>query len=111
MSCWQTCCAKTKPRTKRPVFKCLFSERLLEKYANFADFVLDQRLQNAVLERHLLNGMEIQKVFGLNEGEKCLRTVTKNVSRWQLDDTEATKEDCKEWLLQEKDSLGLPTGS
>lgn len=92
-------------------FQASFSERLLEKYANFADFVLDQKLQNAVLERPLLNGMEIQELFGLHEGGKYLGTVIENVLRWQFDDAEATKENCKDWLLQEKDSLGLPTSS
>ena len=90
-------------------FQVSLSENMFEKYANFADFVLCHKLQNAVLERPLLNGMEIQYLFGLKKGGKYLQTITEKVLKWQFDNAEATKEDCKKWLLQEKYVLGLPT--
>lgn len=90
-------------------FQVSLFESMLEKYANFADFVLYQKLQNAVLGRPLLNGIEIQDLFGLQKGGKYLQIITEKVLKWQFDNAEATKEDCKKWLLQEKHVLGLPT--
>ncbi|OAQ98094.1 hypothetical protein LLEC1_00803 [Akanthomyces lecanii] len=87
------------------------SEELLKKYANLADFVCQQKLRSAVLESPLLNGLEVMELFELEEGGKYLKTVTQRMVKWQFDNTEATKEDCKKWLLKEKDVLGLPPRS
>ncbi|PHH89963.1 hypothetical protein CDD83_4853 [Cordyceps sp. RAO-2017] len=84
-------------------------EPLLARYSAFADFVHDNALLEAHLQRPLLNGNEIQALFGLQRGGKFLKTAIDGLVEWQFDHTESGIEDAKTWLLGQRAKLGIPS--
>ncbi|KAM3513262.1 hypothetical protein MY11210_003128 [Beauveria gryllotalpidicola] len=77
-----------------------------DKYSASADFISRQNLQTAHSLRPLLNGREIQQLFGLKGGGKHLKDVMDKLVEWQFDNEDATKEQCEAWLLRQRDWLG-----
>lgn len=84
-------------------------ERLLGKYSAFAGFVHDKGLRDAHLQRPLLDGYEIQRLFGLSKGGKFLKTALDALVAWQFDHAESGIEDAKMWLLGRRESMGIPS--
>lgn len=82
--------------------------KAMGKYAAFAAFIFDQDLLHAHLQRPLLNGTEIQSLFGLKGGGKYLRVAIDKLLEWQFGNVDATKDEAEAWLLGEKDALCLP---
>ncbi|KAK8142032.1 hypothetical protein G3M48_009461 [Beauveria asiatica] len=76
-----------------------------DKYSAFADFIFRHNLRNAHSLGPLLNGREIQELFGLKGGGKYLKKVMDKLVEWQFDNEDATKEQCEAWLLQQRDWL------
>ncbi|KAM3558490.1 hypothetical protein MY1884_003951 [Beauveria asiatica] len=76
-----------------------------DKYSAFADFIFRHNLRNAHSLGPLLNGREIQELFGLKGGGKYLKDVMDKLVEWQFDNEDATKEECEAWLLQQRDWL------
>ncbi|KAI1748272.1 putative poly(A) polymerase [Xylaria castorea] len=81
---------------------------LLERFSAFADFVWDQDLRDAHLQRPLLNGNEIQRLFGLQKGGKYLKSALDGLMAWQLEHIDGEVEDAKAWLLGQQKRLGNP---
>lgn len=77
-----------------------FSSPLLNKFLKAADFVLRQKLQDALAERPLLNGVEIQKLLGRDRGGPYIQVAIDNLVKWQFDNTSATKEGAERWILE-----------
>ncbi|KAJ8125675.1 hypothetical protein O1611_g7961 [Lasiodiplodia mahajangana] len=84
---------------------------LLERFSAFADFVWDQDLRNAHLQRPLLNGNEIQSLFGLQKGGKYLKSAIDGLMTWQFEHVDGQVEDAKGWLLGQQNRLGIPVKS
>ncbi|KAM4064985.1 poly A polymerase head domain-containing protein [Hirsutella rhossiliensis] len=85
-------------------------EPLLTRYSAFAGFVYDNGLRDAHLQRPLLDGNEIQRIFGLQKGGQFLKTALDGLLAWQFDHAESGIEDAKMWLLDRRESLGIPSG-
>ncbi|EGX90039.1 poly(A) polymerase, putative [Cordyceps militaris CM01] len=85
------------------------SENLWEKFSRFAVYISQEKLERASLERPLLNGREIQELFGLEEGGKYLKGILDELIQWQFNHPSAAKDDCQNWLSQKKDDLLTPT--
>lgn len=83
-------------------------EPLLARYSAFAGFVYDNGLRDAHLQRPLLNGNEMQGIFGLQKGGKFLKTALDGLLAWQFDHAEGGIEDAKTWLLDGRERLGIP---
>lgn len=81
---------------------------VMKKYVTFADFIFDQALLHIHAQRPLLNGKEIQSLFGLKEGGPYLKAVMDKLLEWQFNKADATREEGEAWLLGERDSLGVP---
>ncbi|KAI0182318.1 putative poly(A) polymerase [Xylaria flabelliformis] len=84
---------------------------LLGRFSAFADFVWDQGLRDAHLQRPLLNGNEIQRLFGLQKGGKYLKSALDGLMAWQFDHIDAQAEDAKAWLLGQQERLDFPSES
>ncbi|TQW01089.1 tRNA nucleotidyltransferase [Cordyceps javanica] len=84
-------------------------ESVLDVYSTFAEFIFSQNLLDAHSKRPLLNGKEIQDLFGLKEGGKYLKAVMDKLMEWQFDNADATREQGEAWLQQERDTLGVPS--
>ncbi|KAI1289051.1 putative poly(A) polymerase [Xylaria venustula] len=87
------------------------AESLLKRFSAFADFVSDQGLRDAHLQRPLINGNEIQRLFGLQKGGKYLKSALDELMTWQFEHTDGQVEDAKAWLLQQQERLGIPSES
>ncbi|KZZ95510.1 Poly A polymerase, head domain protein [Moelleriella libera RCEF 2490] len=81
---------------------------ILAEYSAFADFVADNDLAGAHLQRPLLDGKQIQKLFGLQKGGKYLKTALDDLVAWQFDHAGGGIEEAKAWLLGRRGSLGIP---
>ncbi|KAF2965538.1 hypothetical protein GQX73_g8063 [Xylaria multiplex] len=81
---------------------------LLERFSAFADFVWDQDLHDAHLQRPLLDGNDIQRLFALQRGGKYLKSALDGLMVWQFDHIDAQVEDAKAWLLGQQKRLGIP---
>ncbi|KAI0543542.1 putative poly(A) polymerase [Xylaria curta] len=84
---------------------------LLERFSAFADFVWDQSLRDAHLQRPLLNGNEIQRLFGLQKGGKYLKSALDELMAWQFEHIDSQIEDAEAWLLGQQKKLGIPLES
>jgi len=98
----------TEPETSVPGVSM---DEFLERFSAFADFVWDQDLRDAHLQRPLLNGNEIQVLFGLQKGGKYLKTVLDELIAWQFEHNDGQVEDTKQWLLGQQKRLGIPVES
>ncbi|KAI3317646.1 putative poly(A) polymerase [Xylariaceae sp. AK1471] len=81
---------------------------LLKPFSAFADFVCDQGLRDAHIQRPLLDGNEIQTLFGLQKGGKYLKSALDGLMEWQFEHTDGQVEDAKTWLLGQEKRLGIP---
>ena len=81
---------------------------ILKKYAAFADFVLDQNLEDAHLQRPLLDGNEVQQLFGLSKGGKFIKDAIDAQLAWHFDRPHSGVREAKEWLLGQRERLGIP---
>ncbi|KAK3943911.1 putative tRNA nucleotidyltransferase [Diplogelasinospora grovesii] len=84
---------------------------LLERYSAFADFVWDKDLRDAHLQRPLLDGNEIQSLFGLRKGGKFLKSALDDLLAWQFDHVDSGIGEAKAWLLGQRERLGVPSNS
>jgi hypothetical protein len=84
---------------------------LLERYSAFADFVLDKDLRDAHLQRPLLDGNEIQSLFGLRRGGEFLKIALDGLLAWQFDHVDSGVAEAKAWLLDQQERLGIPSSS
>ena len=83
---------------------------LLERYSAFADFVWDHDLRDAHLQRPLLDGNEIQMLFGLQQGGRFLKSALDGLVEWQFDHVESGIGEAKAWLLDQRERLEIPLG-
>lgn len=83
-------------------------EHILDRFSVFADYIWAMDLQNAHLKRPLLDGNQIQNHYGLLHGGKYLKNAIDGLVAWQFDHSNASVEEAKAWLLQERDTLGIP---
>ncbi|KAJ2970137.1 hypothetical protein NQ176_g8331 [Zarea fungicola] len=83
-------------------------DALLRKYTLFADFIFQEALVDAATQRPLLNGNEIQIIFGLEKGGKYLRTILDRLLEWQFDHADEGAGEAKAWLLSSKAELCPP---
>ncbi|KAK2608397.1 CCA tRNA nucleotidyltransferase, mitochondrial [Conoideocrella luteorostrata] len=86
----------------------LLDKSLLVRYSAFADFVWDNNLRNAHVQRPLLDGNEIQSLFGLQNGGRFLRSALDGLMAWQFDHGESGVEEAKVWLLGQREVFGIP---
>lgn len=75
-----------------------YVEKLKRRYSAFAKFVWDSDLQAAHLQRPLLDGHQIQALFGMDGGGKYLKEATEELVRWQFDHVDATVDEARAWL-------------
>ena len=80
----------------------------LKKYFKFADFVWDNNLQDAHVQRPLLDGNEIQDLFGLRERGVYLKSALDALMEWQFDHPGCRVGEAKAWLLGNQARLGIP---
>ncbi|CEJ93783.1 Putative Poly(A) polymerase [[Torrubiella] hemipterigena] len=83
-------------------------EHILDRFSVFVDYIWAMDLQNAHLKRPLLDGNQIQNHYGLLHGGKYLKNAIDGLIAWQFDHSNASVEEAKVWLLQERDTLGIP---
>lgn len=83
-------------------------EALLRKYTLFADFVVERELLDAATRRPLLNGNEIQTLFGLQNGGRYLKGVLESLVEWQFDHVDEGVGAAKAWLLSSRAELLPP---
>lgn len=81
---------------------------LLARYSAFADYVWDNDLHDVYIQRPLLNGNEIQSLFGIKNGGKFLKTALDGLMAWQLDHSDSGVEEAKMWLLGQREAFGIP---
>ncbi|QPH01256.1 hypothetical protein C2857_005455 [Epichloe festucae Fl1] len=81
---------------------------LLSRYSVFADFVWDNDLRNSHLQRPLLDGNEMQSLFGLRKGGRFLKSAIDGLVAWQFDHSESGVEEAKVWLLGQRGAFGIP---
>lgn len=86
-------------------------ESLLQRYSAFADFVWDKGLRDAHLQRPLLDGNEVQRLFGLRTGGRFLKSALDDLIEWQFDHAGSGIEEAKAWLLDQRVGLGIPSNS
>ena len=81
---------------------------ILGRYSAFADFVCENDLRDAHLQRPLLNGNLIQSLFGLQRGGNFLKTAIDELMAWQFDHTNSSVEEAEAWLLSQQERIGIP---
>ncbi|KAI7971404.1 hypothetical protein EIK77_003460 [Talaromyces pinophilus] len=90
------------------------TEDLLNRYATFLQFVLDQELQDAHSMQQILNGSDIKTIFQLRRSGPFMNDVMKAVLDWQLDheaeykNKDEMREKAIEWLRGQKEELKIP---
>ena len=89
----------------------LLEDPLLKRFSIFADFVSDNNLWNAHLQRPLLDGNEIQSLFGLRKGGKFLKRALDGLVTWQFDHSNTDVDEAKVWLLGQREIFGVPQAS
>lgn len=77
------------------------------RFSAFADFVFRSNLRGAHLQRPLLDGNEIQKLYGVRTGGKFVKTVLDGLVAWQFDHPESEIDGAKAWLLNRREELGV----
>ncbi|KAG6106697.1 hypothetical protein E4U31_000634 [Claviceps sp. LM219 group G6] len=85
-------------------------DEMVQRYSLFADFVWRTGLQDAYLQRPILDGNQVQQLFGLQKGGKFLKTALDGLVEWQFDHAESGVEEAKAWLLDRREELGIPQG-
>ncbi|KAI0478449.1 putative poly(A) polymerase [Xylariaceae sp. FL0804] len=78
-------------------------------FSAFADFVYNQDLRDAHLRRPLLNGNEIQTLFGVKKGGKFIKSAIDDLVAWQFDHVDGGVEEARAWLIDQKERLGIPS--
>ncbi|KAG6001144.1 hypothetical protein E4U43_001401 [Claviceps pusilla] len=86
------------------------SETLIHQYSLFAKYVWDAALQDAHLQRPILDGNQVQRLFGLQRGGKFLKTALDGLVEWQFDHADCGAEEAKDWLRGRREELGIPEG-
>lgn len=81
---------------------------LLGRYSAFADFVWDKDLRDAHLQQPLLDGNQIQNIFGLQKGGRFLKSTLDELLAWRFDHINSGIEEAKAWLLSQQERLGIP---
>lgn len=90
------------------------TEDFLNRYSNFLQFVLDQKLQNVHSMPQILNGGDIKTIFQLRKSGAFMNGVMKAALEWQLDheaeysDKDEMKAQAIEWLRGQKEQLKIP---
>lgn len=80
-------------------------------FENFATYVWEEGLQNAHLERPLMDGNGILRQFGLEKGGRFLKRAIDGLLEWQFDHVDGSIEEAKSWLLDNQEKLGIPPRS
>ncbi|KAG6009295.1 hypothetical protein E4U21_002899 [Claviceps maximensis] len=86
------------------------SEIIIQQYSLFAKYIQDAALQDAHLQRPILDGNQVQQLFGLQKGGKFLKTALDALVAWQFDHADSGVEEAKTWLLGQRETLGIPGG-
>jgi tRNA nucleotidyltransferase (CCA-adding enzyme) len=86
------------------------SERLLAEYSAFADLVTNNGLENAHLERPLLNGTEVQRLFRLQKGGPLIKRALEDLVAWKFDNPGGDIRQAETWLLSQRERLEIPAG-
>ncbi|KAG5979512.1 hypothetical protein E4U55_005088 [Claviceps digitariae] len=84
------------------------SETIIHQYSLFAKYVWDTSLQDAHLQRPILDGHQVQQLFGLQKGGKFLKTALDGLVEWQFDHADSGVEEAKAWLVGRKEEFGIP---
>ncbi|RDA84087.1 hypothetical protein CP532_0477 [Ophiocordyceps camponoti-leonardi (nom. inval.)] len=83
----------------------------LALYNAFLAFVTREGLEDVYAIKPLLDGNAIMNLFGLQQGGRYLAKAITELVAWQLDNQTLGVEEAKEWLLRQKDRLGVPTAT
>ncbi|RDA93059.1 hypothetical protein CP533_0729 [Ophiocordyceps camponoti-saundersi (nom. inval.)] len=83
----------------------------LNRYNAFLAFVAREGLQDVYAIKPLLDGNAIMNLFGLQKGGRYLALAMTELVAWQLDHQTHGVEEAKEWLLQQRDRLGVPAAT
>jgi hypothetical protein len=70
--------------------------------------VWDKDLRDAHLQHPLLDGNQIQSLFGLQKGGRYLKSTIDELLAWQFDHINSGIEEAKAWLLNQQERLGIP---
>lgn len=85
-----------------------FVSGLLERYSNFVELIIGQKLQDAHLVRPILNGDDVKRLFNLQKGGPFLSLALDGLIRWMFDNADSSKDEAIEWLRSQKDALRIP---
>ncbi|KAJ3575901.1 hypothetical protein NP233_g783 [Leucocoprinus birnbaumii] len=75
---------------------------IIERYNGFARKVADMKLQDVGEMVHILDGHETVAAVEASSTGPWLAEVRNRVIEWQLEHPEGTKEDCIEWLKEQR---------
>jgi tRNA nucleotidyltransferase (CCA-adding enzyme) len=78
------------------------------RYSECLDFIYRENLQDAALQKPILDGDDVKQLFKLNKSGPFMKRVLEDVARWQFDRATSSKEEAAEWLCTQKDYLDLP---
>lgn len=76
---------------------------VFQTYHTFIDRIYSLGLPSALDDKPRLDGKEINTVLEM-KASALTGVILQKVIGWQLDNPEASKEDCKAWLLKEKEA-------
>lgn len=82
-------------------------KKLVEMYDAFEKYVADEKLENAWASKTLFNGKQIAGMLGTKAGPwvtKALRLL----QEWQFENPNATADEAKEWIVENKETLTIP---
>ena len=80
----------------------------LERYLRFMEFVAEQGLQDAALEKQILTAAEVKAFFELQKSGDFMKGTIDSILRWQFDNKDSSKEEALEWLSGQKEHFGIP---
>lgn len=83
-------------------------EKKLRRYSKFAEFIAEQELQDAPLEKQILTAGEVKTFFELKRSGDFMKGTIDGILRWQFDNKDSTKDEALEWLNGRKDYFGIP---
>ncbi|KAJ3323767.1 CCA tRNA nucleotidyltransferase, mitochondrial [Blyttiomyces sp. JEL0837] len=75
-------------------------DQIFQRYKGFLDAVEGMGVEEAFEMKHLLNGKEVEKLLKL-KGPAVGLVLTDMIS-WQLENPNATDDECRQWLLSTK---------
>ena len=84
-----------------------FFEEQIGLYRKFVETIAHLNLQDAAIEKPLLNGNEIQEAFQVQKSGPWMKNALDYVSKWQFDHPNGSKDEAQAWLLQHREALNV----